>query len=74
VLELGDAAVQRLETWCTAPETLANGGRGIGNEVESKLINPLARYLFDENVGSGKVYLSDIREGGGVVTLVARQG
>ena len=27
---------------------LANGGRGIGNVVESLLINPLARYLFDQ--------------------------
>ena len=63
---------ERLEAWCTAPETLANGGRGIGNEVESKLINPLARYLFDQNVRSGKVYVSDIRAEDGVVTLIAR--
>ena len=27
---------------------LGNGGRGIGNIVESLLINPLARYMFDE--------------------------
>ena len=29
---------------------LENGGRGIGNIVESRLINPLARFLFDEDV------------------------
>lgn len=29
---------------------LANGGRGIGNIVESLLINPLARYMFDEGI------------------------
>lgn len=29
---------------------LENGGRGIGNIVESCLINPLARYLFDNNI------------------------
>ncbi len=28
---------------------LDNGGRGIGNIVESCLINPLARYMFDED-------------------------
>lgn len=28
---------------------LNNGGRGIGNMVESYLINPLARFLFDHN-------------------------
>lgn len=33
-----------------ALDNLANGGRGIGNIVESLLINPLARYLFDEGI------------------------
>lgn len=31
----------------TASDNLSNGGRGIGNIVESNLINPLARLLFD---------------------------
>lgn len=31
-------------------DNLENGGRGIGNIVESFLINPLARYLFDEGI------------------------
>lgn len=40
---------------------LANGGRGIGNIVESLLINPLSRYLFDENImGNAKLVLDDI--------------
>lgn len=29
---------------------LENGGRGIGNIVESLLINPLSRYLFDNEI------------------------
>ena len=29
---------------------LSNGGRGIGNQVESLLINPLSRWLFDNEV------------------------
>lgn len=33
-----------------AVNNLGNGGRGIGNIVESLLINPLARYMFDEGV------------------------
>ena len=33
-----------------ALDNLGNGGRGIGNIVESLLINPLARYLFDEGI------------------------
>lgn len=40
---------------------LANGGRGIGNIVESLLINPLARYLFDEGIkGKTRITLNDI--------------
>ncbi len=30
-------------------DNLSNGGRGIGNVVESYLIDPLSRYMFDEN-------------------------
>ena len=42
---------------------LANGGRGVGNVVESFLINPLARYLFHKEVfgdavDNGKTFLS----------------
>lgn len=33
-----------------AYRNLQNGGRGIGNVVESMFINPLSRFLFDHNV------------------------
>ena len=40
-----DAAVRdRLRELCTAD--LANGGRGIGNQLESLFVNPLARAMF----------------------------
>lgn len=40
---------------------LANGGRGIGNIVESLLITPLSRYLFDEEIsGNVRLILEDI--------------
>ncbi len=32
---------------------LSNGGRGIGNQVESLLINPLSRWLFDNEITEG---------------------
>jgi len=32
---------------------LENGGRGIGNIVEALFINPLSRYLYDQNIQSG---------------------
>ena len=34
----------------SALKNLQNGGRGIGNVVESLFINPLARYLFDNGI------------------------
>ena len=47
---------------------LANGGRGVGNMVESMLINPLARFLFDERVPAGAdlTVRRILTEGGGV--------
>lgn len=44
-----------------ALKNLANGGRGIGNVVESFLINPLSRYLFDNEVRENStVIINDI--------------
>ena len=44
-----------------ALNNLDNGGRGIGNIVESLLIDPLARYLFDEGIKENvRITLADI--------------
>lgn len=40
---------------------LENGGRGIGNVVESCLINPLARYLF-EHQDANSIHVERIEE------------
>lgn len=47
-LAVADGAMAVLEKAVLG--NLANGGRGIGNIVESYLINPLARFLFDSDV------------------------
>lgn len=58
-LSLSDIAMGKLEA--RALGNLANGGRGIGNIVESLLINPFSRYLFDENIqGNVKITIDDI--------------
>ncbi len=58
-LILSDTAMGKLES--KALGNLANGGRGIGNIVESLLINPLSRYLFDEDIsGNVKITIQDI--------------
>ena len=46
-----------------ALSNLDNGGRGIGNMVESLLIDPLARYLFDNGIKkNGRVRITAIDE------------
>ena len=49
-LTISDEAVEQLRAATLAD--LSNGGRGIGNKVESLLINPLSRWLFDHEVVS----------------------
>lgn len=58
-LSLSDVAMGKLETYALG--NLVNGGRGIGNIVESLLINPFSRYLFDEDIqGNVKITIDDI--------------
>ena len=53
-----------------ALQNLSNGGRGIGNIVESMLINPLSRYLFDGRVSSdAELTIRAIREKDGNFAL-----
>lgn len=47
-LTIADEAMAVLKE--QALNNLANGGRGIGNVVENLLINPLSRYLFDNEI------------------------
>ena len=58
-LVISDKAYEKLRS--KTLENLENGGRGIGNIVESLLINPLSRYMFDEDVKSdGQLTICDI--------------
>lgn len=47
-LKISEEAYRQLHD--AALKDLSNGGRGIGNQVESLLINPLSRWLFDHEV------------------------
>ena len=45
-----------------ALKNLQNGGRGIGNVVESLFINPLSRFLFDNEIsGNAKISVDDVK-------------
>jgi hypothetical protein len=59
---ISDSARAALLTLCLAD--LSNGGRGIRNQVEAHLVNPLSRALFD----------GDAQPGGGYEILSVRPG
>ncbi|GGM89256.1 chaperone [Lentzea pudingi] len=61
---LSPAARQQLEGMCTADPF--NGGRGIGNQLESALINPLARRMFDDDAQPGdRISITGLQAGEG---------
>lgn len=47
-ITIADEAYDQLQSAALAD--LSNGGRGVGNQVEALLINPLSRWLFDNEV------------------------
>jgi len=49
-----DGARAALRSLCLA--NLSNGGRGIRNQVEAHLVNPLSRALFDAGAQAGGRY------------------
>jgi ATP-dependent Clp protease ATP-binding subunit ClpB len=63
-LELGisQSSMAMIESWCL--KDLSNGGRGIGNRLESVLVNPLSRALFqgESRVEGSKVSIEEITE------------
>ncbi|MET1112072.1 MAG: AAA family ATPase [Allosphingosinicella sp.] len=58
---LAAEAREELRRLCTSD--LSNGGRGIRNQLEAHLVNPLARALFDSEVKTGVVISEVITEG-----------
>lgn len=47
-IAIPDSAYEQLKAAALAD--LSNGGRGVGNQVEALLINPLSRWLFDHGI------------------------
>ena len=56
---------------CAAIANLSNGGRGIGNIVESMLIDPLSRYMFDNKIfENSRISIKEIGNNGALTTLI----
>lgn len=49
---------------------LENGGRGIGNTMESHLINPVARYIFDRSIRGGTLRVRRLEQSGDRIEAV----
>jgi energy-coupling factor transporter ATP-binding protein EcfA2 len=66
-VEITGPVRKHLEDLCLAD--LSNGGRGIRNQVEAHLVNPLARSLFDHDAKPGSRWTLEQIEHGAVTTL-----
>ncbi|WP_129472826.1 AAA family ATPase [Pseudomonas aeruginosa] len=55
IIELAEAPRQALHDLCLGD--LSNGGRGIRNQLEARLLNPLSRALFDQDAQPGERFL-----------------
>lgn len=62
------SAQQALRQLCL--NNLSNGGRGIRNKIETHLVNPLSRVLFDENIKSGSALYINRIETNAVTKLI----
>jgi AAA domain (Cdc48 subfamily) len=72
-ITIDQSSSERLRTLCLSD--LSNGGRGIRNKVETNLINPLARALFDADAKPGDRFeIRGIESTSCLMTLRARSG
>lgn len=68
---LAPAVRSQLQSLCLAD--LSNGGRGIRNQLEAHLMNPLARALFEHQPGSGRFSVDGIETGATTTFSVSRE-
>ncbi len=69
-LRLAEPARAELLRLCT--QNLENGGRGIGNRLETHFINPLSRALYNRSFESGEVEVTAIRDKDGLHEISLR--
>ncbi|EKT62957.1 AAA family ATPase [Providencia burhodogranariea] len=61
-ISISKSAKETLKIHCLAD--LSNGGRGVRNQLEAYLINPLSRAIFDSELEAGLAYqIADIKIG-----------
>lgn len=65
-ISISESARAQLAALCLAD--LSNGGRGVRNQLESHLVNPLARVLFADS-NPGAIVIDWIKHEGGLTTI-----
>jgi ATP-dependent Clp protease ATP-binding subunit ClpB len=69
-VSLSMPAAVRDDLFARCTKDLSNGGRGIGNQLESCFINPLSRALFEHDLeGKQRVIISAVSESDKVISL-----
>jgi DNA polymerase III delta prime subunit len=71
-IRLTDQAMEQIAELCTYD--LFDGGRGIGNRLETVLVNPLARLLFQKAGAAGNLTITGVEERDGEYRLGAAGG
>lgn len=70
-LTVSETCIDTLRKNCC--KNLENGGRGIGNIVESMFINPLSRFLFDNSVfENARISVDQIDETASPVSIIGK--
>jgi hypothetical protein len=69
-VSMSPQAMASLKELCLSD--LSNGGRGIRNQVEANLLNPLARALFDADAVPGNEYVVTSLQAGQLTLDIAR--
>ena len=63
-VDVADSCVDWFCREALAPEVREKGGRGIGNLVEARFLNPLASFVFDAGCRQGDTVRADASESG----------
>jgi AAA domain (Cdc48 subfamily) len=71
-IKISDTAIQKLQALCLAD--LTNGGRGIRNKVETHLINPLSRAMFEKGQNTRSFEIFDVETDLGTSLVLKEPG
>lgn len=62
-VKFGEDAIKKIYHYARFNLSNGQGGRGVGNMVEEKVLNPLARFVFDKQIHAGEgILVKDIIE------------